>query len=211
MREEVVTDNLLKMNEYFSEMSGILQQIDLREIDEAINIIYRAWLGGNQVFIIGNGGSASTATHFACDLTKTTIVDGKKRFKVLSLVDNVPLVSALTNDDGYEKIFEEQLKSFISPGDILIALSVHGGSGKGNAAAWSQNLLRAINLAGRLGAKTIGLSGFGGGAMKNLTDVCMTVPSYSTPHVESVHLALEHLICKQLKWKILDSDEGYIS
>lgn len=211
MKEEVAITNLHKMNEYFSEMAEIAQKIDLDRIDQAIGILYNAWLNGNQVFIVGNGGSASTATHFACDLAKTTAVEGRKRFKVLSLVDNIPLVSALTNDDGFEKIFDEQIKAFINPGDVVIAISVHGGSGKGNAAVWSQNLLRAINFTNLRGGKSIGLTGFDGGAMKTSADVCIIIPCKSTPHVESLHLAVEHLICQRLRVRIGESREGYIS
>ncbi|HEB12279.1 MAG TPA: SIS domain-containing protein, partial [Actinobacteria bacterium] len=208
MKEVVQTPNkvadsqLYKIIEYFSDMTQIIQSIDLDKIDRAIDILYDAWLRDKQVFIIGNGGSASTATHFTCDLTKTTIIEGKKRFKVISLVDNVPLVSALTNDEGFDKVFDEQLRAFITTGDVLIAISVHGGSGKGNADVWSQNLIRAIQSAKESGAKTIGLSGFDGGAMKDLADVCMVVPCESTPHVESLHLAFEHLLCERLQSKI---------
>lgn len=206
MKDFAVSENLLKMNEYFSTMSETAQKIDLVEIDKAINALFRAWQFKNQVFIVGNGGSASTATHFCCDLSKTTIVDGKNRFKVISLVDNIPLVSALTNDEGFDKVFEEQLRAFIAPGDVLITISVHGGSGKGNASMWSQNLMRAIGLAKTRGATAIGMAGFDGGVMADAADICIVVPCNSTPHVESMHLTLEHLICDRLRKMIEDHD-----
>lgn len=211
MKEETALSNLPKIEEYLSEMTEIIQRIDVDPIDRAIEMLYQAWFRNNQVFLLGNGGSASTATHFACDLAKTTIVPGNKRFKVISLVDNIPLVSALTNDEGFEKIFDEQLEALLSAGDVVVALSVHGGSGQGNASAWSQNILRAIDLAKRCGAKSIGFAGFDGGAMKTLADVCVLVPCDSTPHVESLHLALEHLICARLHDIIKEFGESGIS
>ena len=211
MKEESITRNIIKMNEYFCEMNEAAQRIDLETIEQAIKILYDAWLSGSKVFIVGNGGSASTASHFVCDLSKTTIVDGKKRCKVISLLDNIPLISALTNDEGFEKIYDEQLKAHLEPGDVVIAISVHGGSGQGNASKWSQNLLRAIDYANVIGASTIGLSGFDGGAMVDLCDICIVAPIDSTPHVESMHLTIEHLVCERLKVMIEESDEGYIS
>jgi len=151
---------------------------------------------------MGNGGSASTATHFACDLAKGTVVEGKKRFRVISLTDNVPLITALTNDNGFNAIFVEQLRNLLEKDDVVIAISVHGGTGKERAGVWSQNLLAAIQYAKENSAKTIGIAGFDGGALKNLADACIVVPVQSTPYVESWHATLEHLICSCLREKI---------
>ena len=160
------------------------------------------WQRGGTVFIAGNGGSASTASHFACDLAKWTVSEGKARFRVMALTDNMPLFSALMNDEGPASVYAEQLVPFVGPGDVLILISVHGGSGAGNAGSWSQNLLRALQVARDKGARTLGLSGFDGGALKQLADVCVVVPVDSTPQVESFHLALEHLICDCLRLRI---------
>src|SRR5207249_11959902 len=130
----------------------------------------------------------------ACDLSKATIVAGKPRLKAFALVDNIPLVSALTNDDGWDSVYLEQLRSCFRPGDAVIGISVHGGSGRDKAGAWSQNLLRAVEFAKRHGGVTIGLAGFDGGAMKELCDHCIVVPYDTTPHVESYHVAVHHLI-----------------
>lgn len=190
------------ISNYFGEMQEIIRNISRENIEMVIEALFNAWKNGNKVFIMGNGGSASTATHFTCDLSKVTIVPNKKRFKVIGLNDNIPLVSALTNDDGWNEIYVEQLKNHFEKNDIVIAFSVHGGSGKDKAGAWSQNLLKAMQYAKDNGGLAIGFSGFDGGAMKELADVCVVVPFNSTPHVESFHLVLEHLITFCLLEKI---------
>jgi len=191
---------------YFSGMKSIIQEIPRGDIEKVIDLLYDAWEMEAQIFIMGNGGSASTATHFACDLAKSTIVGDNKRFKVISLVDNIPLVSAWTNDSGFGTIFAEQLRPWLKEGDVLIGISVHGGSGEGDAGPWSQNLVKAIHFAKKKGAKIIGFSGFNGGAMKVMSDVCIVVPidtePLGTPLVESFHVVLQHLICSALRLKI---------
>jgi D-sedoheptulose 7-phosphate isomerase len=190
------------IHKYFQEMDEVIRTISRKDVDNIIELLFDAWKRGNTVYIIGNGGSASTATHFACDLSKCTIVGDKPRFKVLSLTDNVPLTSAWTNDAGFGNLFSEQLRSFVKEGDVVIALSVHGGVGEDKAGPWSQNLVKAMQLAKERKAFTVGFSGFDGGVMKEIADECVVVPFPSTPQVESFHLALEHLICFCLKEKI---------
>jgi D-sedoheptulose 7-phosphate isomerase len=187
---------------FLEEFSAVAQTISTSDIAQTIEILFETWKSGNKVFIIGNGGSASTASHFACDLAKGTSVPGKQRFKAISLTDNVPLVSALTNDEGFGSIFVEQLKNLLESGDVVIAISVHGGSGEDKAGPWSQNLLAAVQYAKERSARTIGLSGYDGGALKKVADVCIVVPAESTPYVESWHAALEHLICSCLRRRI---------
>ena len=187
---------------YLSEMKGIIENMPVKALDRAIELLFSAWQRRSQVFTCGNGGSASTATHFACDLSKATIVEGKKRFKAYCLNDNIPLMSALINDEGFDSLFYEQLKDRFQEGDVLICISVHGGAGKDKASLWSQNLLKAMKYAKESGGKTIGLVGFDGGPMKEIADACIVVPANSTPHVESLHLALEHLICSCLRERI---------
>ncbi len=190
------------MGNFFGESKAAIDKIDKQELDRAIEAIYAAWKNGNTVFCIGNGGSASTATHMAADLTKTMAVDGKKRLASLALVDNIPMVSALTNDNGWGEIYTEQLMAYFKPGDIVIAYSVHGGSGKDRAGAWSQNLLKALQYAKDHKGKAIGFSGFDGGAMKQMAEICVVVPANSTPQVESLHVLLNHLIVFCVKEKI---------
>jgi D-sedoheptulose 7-phosphate isomerase len=190
------------VDKYFNEMHGIIDTINREDILRVIEVLYEAWLSKHTVFIMGNGGSASTATHFAADLNKTANVKDKHRFKAISLVDNIPLCSALVNDEGFNHLFSEQLKNFFVPKDVVIAISVHGGSGSDNAGMWSQNILKALQYAKENHGVTVGLSGFDGGALKNLADVCCVVPVESTPHVESFHVVLEHLIVNCLKQRI---------
>lgn len=190
---------------YLSEARRVAEAISVEDIDRAIKLLFEAWKNGSHVFTCGNGGSASTATHFACDLVKTTGVPGKRGFKAECLNDNIPLMLAVINDEGFNNLFYEQLKTKFQKGDVLICISVHGGAGKDKAGLWSQNLLRAMKYVQANGGKTIGLSGFDGGPMKEIADACVVVPINSTPHVESFHLALEHLICSCLRQKIEES------
>lgn len=190
---------------YLLEARKTIDDISVDDIDEVVELLFDAWEEGNSVFICGNGGSASTATHFACDLSKTTVVEGKRRFKAYCLNDNIPLMSALINDEGFDNLFYEQLKGLFQKGDVLICISVHGGAGKDKAGLWSQNLLKAMKYAQDVGGKTVGLSGFDGGPIKKIADACVVVPMNSTPHVESFHLVLEHLICNCLRRKIEES------
>jgi D-sedoheptulose 7-phosphate isomerase len=193
------------IQEYLKETREITKLISADPIDRAVELLFDVWKNGNRVYTCGNGGSASTASHFACDLAKTTAIAGKMGFKAECLNDNVPLVLALINDDGFDNLFSEQLKTKAQEGDILICISVHGGSGSDKAGPWSQNLLRAMSYMQEIGGKSIGLSGFDGGAMKEIADVSIIVPADSTPHIESFHLVIEHLICSCLREKIMTS------
>ena len=184
---------------YLDEVSEISGKLDRSSIDRAIGILHDAWKNDNQVFVFGNGGSASTATHFACDLNKWVSDKAERKFRAFALVDNIPLVSALTNDNGWSDVYYEQLRNFFRKGDVVVAISVHGGSGSDKAGPWSQNLLKAVKYAMDNGGKVIGLSGFDGGVLKQVSDACIVVPADSTPHVEGMHLVLTHLMCEQLR------------
>jgi D-sedoheptulose 7-phosphate isomerase len=200
-------ETAVHITQYLDEMERVTREISRRDLERAIALLFEAWTDGRTVFVMGNGGSASTASHLACDLAKYTIVDGQPRFRVMSLTDNVPLVSAWTNDSGFGSIFAEQLRPWVQRGDVLIAISVHGGAGSGDAGPWSQNLVQAMALAREGGAKVIGLSGFGGGAVREMADVCILVPiehePLGTPLVESWHVVLHHLLCYALRQRIL--------
>lgn len=185
-------------------MEQVIRTISRQDIDRLIEILFDAWQRGKAVFTMGNGGSASTATHFACDLAKVTALEGKKRFRAICLNDNIPLMSAWINDNGFESLFAEQLNNLMGEGDVLIGISVHGGSGQDKGGPWSQNLLRAMVTAKeKYHATTIGLSGFDGGAMKEMADLCVVVPFNSTPQVESFHVVLHHLVAFALREKIV--------
>jgi len=193
----------MKTDKYFGLISEIaLGFIGSKEYTKALDILLECYKRKGVVYTMGCGGSASTATHFAADLAKT--VGG---FKAISLVDNIPLVSAYTNDEGWNCVFRGQLESWIGENDVLVGFSVHGGSGEGNAGPWSQNLVAAMKLAQDRGAKIIGFSGFNGGAMKQMSDACLVVPTdsevYGTPLVESMHVVINHGIIFDLKERIL--------
>ena len=190
---------------FFAESKSVIDKMPREDVDKVVELLFDAWKNGSTVFLIGNGGSASTATHMAADLTKSISVGGKKRFRAMALVDNIPMVSALTNDNGWENIYTEQLIAYFRPGDVVVAFSVHGGAGKDKAGAWSQNLLKALQYAKDNGGKAIGFAGFDGGAMKQMADACVVMPANSTPQVEAFHVVLHHLIAFCLKEKIAAS------
>ena len=193
---------------YLEALQDLGQALPRQDIYQVVDILFDAWQAGNAVYTMGNGGSASTASHFACDLAKCTIVPGRKRLRATAVVDNVPLVSAWTNDSGFGSIFAQQLEPWLEEGDVVIELSVHGGSGDGDAGPWSQNLMQVARLAKERGARVIGFSGFGGGALKEMADVCLVIPvdeePLGTPLVESYHVALHHLICIALRLRIAE-------
>lgn len=191
---------------YLEELAATIGKVSQPDICNVMSLLYRAWQEGKQVFIAGNGGSASTATHFTCDLSKYCNVEGKPRFKAICLNDNIPLVSALTNDLGWDKVYSEQLRNLLNKGDYLIVISVHGGSGADKAGIWSQNILLAAKYVQENGGKVIGLSGFDGGAIKQVADACIVAPVNSTPQVEGFHVVLTHLLCAGLKQKITETE-----
>ncbi|MEW6406488.1 MAG: SIS domain-containing protein, partial [Chloroflexota bacterium] len=141
---------------YISTLQQTMDQLPAPLIAEVIALLQRARLQGNQVFIMGNGGSASTATHFVCDLSKNTRRDGLPPFRVIGLTDNMAAFSAYANDDGYENVFSLQLAGLLRPGDIVIAISASGNS---------KNVINAIQEAQRYNVTTIGFTGFDGGRL----------------------------------------------
>ena len=179
---------------FISDAQSFLGKVDQDRLNEAIEVLFEAWKENKQIFVIGNGGSASNATHFAADLAKTIIVGENKGLRAIPLSDNIPLISAWINDQGWSELYVGQLKTFFQPGDIVVAFSVHGGSGGEKAGAWSQNILKAIQYAKDNGGKTIGFSGFDGGPLTKLADVGIVLPANSTPQVEGLHAELAHCI-----------------
>jgi len=187
------------IHEYLGEVESISKRILREDIGKVIETVYEAWRENRQIFTAGNGGSASTASHFASDLAKFTSVEGKPRIKALALTDNVPWITAITNDLGWGNVYVEQLRNLMGEGDVFIAISVHGGSGEDKAGPWSQNLLAAARFVKEKKGKLIGLAGFNGGFLRKICDACIVVPANSTPHVEGFHLVVTHLICAKLK------------
>lgn len=184
------------MNEtqkYFAELKETLDQIDTAPVQKAIEILHEARLAGKQIFVMGNGGSATTASHMVCDLAKNTRKAGYPPFKVIGLADNMAILSAYGNDEGYENVFAQQLANLVQSGDVVIGIST---SGK------SPNVLRAIEMAKTADAYTIGLTGFTAGPLGPMVDLQLHVPSFCIEQVEDIHLMLEHLITKALRDKV---------
>jgi D-sedoheptulose 7-phosphate isomerase len=179
---------------YINDLKQALDGLSHEVITRVIETLHEARLSNQQIFILGNGGSASTATHFVCDLGKNTRVKGVPNFRVMGLTDNMALFSALANDEGYDQVFSQQLASHIQAGDVVIGISTSGNS---------QNVVNAIELANRIRAKTIGLTGFDSGRLGSLVDIDLHVPSRLIEHVEDLHLVLEHLVTKALREKAM--------
>ncbi len=195
--EEYIREHLETVQKVAAELLG--KQSD--KIKLIVNALYDAWERDIKVFTFGNGGSQANASHLAADLVKTVIDNPVKKhgIRAVCLGDNPSLMSALINDSGWADVYKAQLKTFAKPGDIVIAMSVHGGSGSDKAGAWSQNILRGLQYARYVGCFTIGLSGFDGGPMKDLVNVSVVVPAESTPLVESFHYLLNHLVVFRVK------------
>lgn len=194
------------VDQFLKGIVEICENISQEDIDEVIEYLFRAWWNQNNIFIIGNGGSAGAALHFTADLNNCTIrLENTHPIHALSLVDNMVRYSALVNDWGWENVYVEQLKNYFRPGDIVFAISVHGGTGKDMSEAWSQNLVKALKYAQDNGGKAIALTGFDGGLMKKMCDSCILIPYNSTPHVEGFYGIIHHLITERLTQKIKDA------
>lgn len=176
---------------YVEETHAALSDPYLAEsIAKIVPVLLKAREEGRTIYFFGNGGSASTASHFVCDIGKATIQGDKRRFKCVALVDNVESVTAWANDTDYSRVFAEQLATLAVRGDIAFGIS-----GSGN----SPNVLRAMEVAHRMGLATIGLTGMGGGKLKGLSQIPVVVPSNSMQHIEDVHLLICHLLTAYLR------------
>jgi D-sedoheptulose 7-phosphate isomerase len=178
-----------QLNTYINDLKNTIDQIPVDLIEEVIVILQRARLNGKQVFVMGNGGSASTASHFVCDLAKNTRKRGLPLFRVFGLTDNMAIFSAYANDEGYENVFSQQLNNLLDPLDVVIAISASGNS---------SNILKGVELANSRGAITIGFTGMTGGKLKDMANLVVHIPSMRIEQVEDVHLMLEHMICSSI-------------
>jgi D-sedoheptulose 7-phosphate isomerase len=181
--------------DYLERVCEEIRRIDPAELDGLSSLIEDAYESGRFVFICGNGGSGANASHLCEDLAKCTLRDfeGQKRLKVLSLTDNTPAITAWGNDEGYDRIFVEQLKNFASPGDLLLAIS-----GSGN----SPNILRAVEWANKQGLVTVGITGFGGGKLKAMARHALHMPVDDMGIAESLHQVAFHWIIDDLYRRI---------
>src|SRR6266478_5873524 len=177
---------ILHAKQYFDELQRVATGLSHDAVNQIADTLVKANESERVVYTFGNGGSASLASHLACDLGKgTAYCNGGKRFRVLALTDNLITLTAWANDSSYEDIFSEQLRNFVQPQDVAFAIS-----GSGN----SKNVLNALQVARDAGATTLGISGFQGGQMTSLCDICVVVPSNDMQIIEDLHLAMAHSI-----------------
>jgi D-sedoheptulose 7-phosphate isomerase len=182
-----------QISNYISTLQHTMEQLPRQLIVDVIAVLQRARMQDNQVFIMGNGGSASTASHFVCDLAKNTRREGLPHFRAIGLTDNMAIFSAYANDEGYENVFSKQLANLIRPNDVVIGISASGNS---------KNVLYAMEEAQKYNVITIGFTGFDGGRLGPMVNINIHVKSNIIEHVEDIHLMLEHMIVKTIKEQV---------
>lgn len=182
-----------RISNYLDTVTGLLAELPREDISRVVDLVRDAYESGKQVFILGNGGSASTASHLACDLQKGLGALTDRKFKVMSLSDSIPIMTAWGNDTEYANIFAPQIETWVNPGDLVIGIS-----GSGN----SPNVINAIDLANEKGAVTIGLSGFQGGKLAQKAKYGVVVRSDNMQHIEDVHVVIAHLVFRVLMEEI---------
>jgi D-sedoheptulose 7-phosphate isomerase len=181
---------------YFDQYAKVVAGLPYPNIERVVDLLYEAYTQGRRVFLFGNGGSAALASHFACDLGKGTSAHGgaaERRFRVLSLTDNIPLITAWANDTSYEHVFAEQLRNFIQTGDVAFGIS---GSG------CSPNVLLGLQAAREAGAITVGLTGFKGGKMPEYCNFCIIIPSNNMQIIEDLQLGIAHAVFTVIRHRI---------
>ncbi len=178
---------------YLEQVSKLVIKIPTKKISKITEIILDCYKKGNTVFIFGNGGGSSTASHFVCDLAKGTTTPGMPRLKALSLAENMPLLTAWANDTDYTNTFGEQLRNFVKEGDVVIGLS---GSGM------SPNVINAFHVANNANATSILFSGFDGGEAASIAGESIVVPSDDMQQIEDIHMMLSHVIFRCIRDEI---------
>ncbi|HEX7895440.1 MAG TPA: SIS domain-containing protein [Terriglobales bacterium] len=178
---------------YFELLSKTIDSLPFESVDRITATLVQAYEHERTILLFGNGGSAALASHIACDLGKGTVNGTRKRFRVIALTDNVPLITAWANDSKYEDIFAQQLANFAAPGDIAFAISASGNS---------PNVLQALRVAKDIGSTTIGITGFSGGRMLALCDECVVVPCDNMQIIEDLHTCIAHSLFTCIRSKI---------
>lgn len=182
-------------SEYLDRLRAAIDELPGDRLELLGDMLFRTYRNGKQVFTVGNGGSASTASHMAADLGKNTIGPHMRRFRIVSLNDNAAIVTALANDLGYDRVFSEQLMNLIQPGDLLVAIS-----GSGN----SPNVLRAMQYARDQSAEVVGILGFDGGKAAAIADLAIIAQSDDYGVVEDVHLIINHILVDYFKARLAE-------
>jgi len=181
-------------SQYCADAQRCIEMLSASELGRFLELVEGAYRHDTQVFVLGNGGSATTASHMACDLAKNIYPfppgGGIRPFRVTSLTDNVGLLTALANDRGYERVFSDQLSYYLRPEDLVIAISASGNS---------PNVVEAMAFARASGARTAALLGFDGGRVKSLVDAPVVLRSSNYGHVENAHLIVNHLVTQWMR------------
>ena len=181
---------LATIKKYFEDIKYALDNMPLDSLLSIINALQNARIARNTVYVFGNGGSAATASHCACDFSKGAGQKNARGLKVISLNDSVPLMTAWANDESYDQLYARQLENIVEPGDVAIGISVSGNS---------MNILNCIKVANEMGALTIGLTSKNGGELKNIVDIALRLPIDNMEQSEDLHLLLTHVITTCLK------------
>ena len=179
-----------EINTYFDELELMVRTLSRDDLQKILRLLESCYYNGHRIFVIGNGGSAATASHFALDLAKNTIMPQAPRLKAISLTDHVPLITAWSNDTAYEHIFAEQLANLIEPGDVVIGISASGNS---------LNVINALRLARQSRAFTVGILGATGGKIKDMVDAYILAPGQNIEQEEDAHMILAHIITRHMR------------
>ncbi len=179
------------IKEYSNTITDALSKIDVAEFEKFIQVLVKAYKNDKQVFIMGNGGSAATANHFVCDFGKNAVLqEGKRRFRIISICDNIEKITALGNDFAFEQIFSQQLINLMNDEDVLISISASGNS---------PDLIKACEYAKTKNANIVSLAGFEGGRMKEFADVNLITRLESYEQIEDMHLIFLHMVVYYIK------------
>ncbi|MFK7832214.1 MAG: SIS domain-containing protein [Winogradskyella sp.] len=190
-----------QINQYIENLTMTLNKLNVRDIENCANVLLEAYENGNNIFICGNGGSAATASHFACDINKGVSYGLEKRFKIIPLTDNLGTITAYANDVGYDFVFVEQLKNFFNAGDVIIGIS-----GSGN----SRNVIEAIEFVNQNGGQTIGWTGFDGGQLKELAHHTVNANINDMQISEDIHMSMVHILMKILTTELASRKEDLV-
>jgi D-sedoheptulose 7-phosphate isomerase len=184
---------------YLTAVSRLVAGASAEQLCRIVDRLVAAYHGGQRLLLLGNGGSAATASHLVADFQKCIFLAGGKTFQALAVTDSVPLITAWANDTSYENVFAEQVRTWARPDDLVLAIS-----GSGN----SPNVLSAVRMARSCGAYTIGLTGYAGGQLKPLVDECVVVPSDNMQQIEDVHMVIGHVLFRRMLERVSQNGNG---
>ena len=191
-------DFIDEINAYYAREKEVIDRLDRKELNDAMNALLDAYERGATVYVMGNGGSSATASHMVCDFNKGTCYELDKKFKFVCLNDNLPILMAIANDDSFENVFVYQLKDRLKKDDLVLAIS-----GSGN----SHNVVKAVEYAKQIGTPVIAMTGYSGGKIRKMADYFLHVPVDDMQITEDLHMGFDHMIM-QIFWKYLAAKNG---